>query len=111
MSRKFQNWEASILFAPKPNRYELRVSGQVSVLNPGEHATLRRRVPQGINPDILMLDLFMVPVSGDSTKPGAWTNPTYSEDVPNNSKLKFVEIYEDRSLVQRIEVEHPKKGP
>lgn len=42
------------------------VGGEVLVSNPGIEALLYYRVPQGINPKILMLDLVLI------QRPGAW---------------------------------------
>jgi hypothetical protein len=42
------------------------VSGNVLVGNPGIEAVLRYRIPQGINPKILMLNLVLI------QRPGVW---------------------------------------
>jgi hypothetical protein len=42
------------------------IAGNVLVANPGIEALLRYRIPQGINPKILMLDLVLI------QRPGIW---------------------------------------
>jgi hypothetical protein len=49
---------------PKPD--ELHVIGEITVGNPGIAAVLRKRIPQGINPRILLLDLHLM------QQPGMW---------------------------------------
>lgn len=81
---KTSSWYAwNNLMPPKPD--DFHVIGQVEVPNPGVEALLSERVPQGINPKILLLDLVLL------QKPGVWpriittkearfdkTNVTYS---------------------------------
>jgi hypothetical protein len=60
-----QDWYAWIdTTPPKPD--ELHVIGEVKVANPGIYAVLRKTVPQGFNPRILLLDLLLI------QKPGIW---------------------------------------
>jgi len=60
-----QNWHAWINKMPPPPD-ELHVRGQVTVPNPGVDVFLYKKVPQGINPSILLLDLVLV------QRPGIW---------------------------------------
>jgi len=60
-----ENWLAWLDFMP-PGPRCLHVFGEVVVGNLGIDAVLRRKVPQGFNPAILMLDLSLV------QKPGIW---------------------------------------
>jgi hypothetical protein len=60
-----QDWYAWIDTTP-PQPDELHVIGEIKVGNPGIYAVLRKRVPQGINPRILLLDLHLI------QKPGIW---------------------------------------
>jgi hypothetical protein len=58
-----QDWYAWIdTTPPKPD--ELHVIGEITVGNPGIYAVLLKRVPQGINPRILLLDLHLMQKSG-----------------------------------------------
>lgn len=60
-----ENWTAWINKMPPPPD-ELHVRGEVIVGNPGVDVYLFKTVPQGINPDILLLDLVLV------QQPGIW---------------------------------------
>ena len=56
-------WTATLL--PEPNdRNRLRVHGECTFPTPGYKSELKRREPQGINPQILMLDHIVVPPTG-----------------------------------------------
>lgn len=59
------NWYAWIdLMPPPPNHFH--VVGDVMVANPGVDVFLTPKVPQGINPTILLLDLILI------QRPGFW---------------------------------------
>jgi hypothetical protein len=60
-----KNWYAWINKMPPPPD-EFHVVGEVQVSNPGVEVVLTPRVPQGINPRILLLDLVLV------QRPGIW---------------------------------------
>ncbi|HJU40844.1 MAG TPA: hypothetical protein VJ724_14835, partial [Tahibacter sp.] len=60
-----RNWYAWINKMPPPPD-DFHVVGEVEVPNPGIEALLTVRSPQGINPDILLLDLHLF------QKPGVW---------------------------------------
>jgi hypothetical protein len=60
-----RDWYAWLdLMPPTPDH--LHVTGEVWVANPGIDAVLRPHEPQGINPRILLLDLWLC------QKPGVW---------------------------------------
>jgi len=60
-----QDWYAWLnTMPPKPD--DLHVIGEITVGNPGIYALLRKKVPQEINPRILLLDLHLI------QKPGIW---------------------------------------
>ena len=75
-------WHAWINQMP-PGPKSIHVVGDILVSNPGVEAILTMRQPQGINPDILMLDLSLV------QKPGVWPQ------VVTNAQARF-----DRVLLQ-----------
>ncbi len=60
-----QDWYAWINFMPPPPE-EFHVVGEVYVPNPGVDPLLTPRRPQGINPSILLMDLYLY------QKPGVW---------------------------------------
>ena len=60
-----RDWYAWInLMLPQPN--EFHFVGEVYVSNPGVEPFLTSKEPQGINPEILLLDLYLF------QKPGVW---------------------------------------
>ncbi len=61
-SRNCHAWDN--VMPPPPNSFH--VTGEVYVPNPGVVPILTPRVPQGISPAILLLDLILI------QKPGAW---------------------------------------
>jgi hypothetical protein len=79
---KTQNWYAWInKMPPQPNKFHIR--GDVEVSNPGVEVALHKRQPQGINPAIIILDLFLI------QRPGTWPalvtlkTAAYEEVGPN----------------------------
>ena len=52
-------WYARINMMPPPPD-DFHVIGEVEVANPGVKAELTKRIPQGINQKILLLDLHLV---------------------------------------------------
>jgi hypothetical protein len=57
------DWTATFFPEPSgPNR--LKVHGECTFPTPGYKVELKRREPQGINPQILMLDHIVVPPTG-----------------------------------------------
>lgn len=53
------------------------VGGEVLVANPGVEAMLYYRVPQGINPKILMLDLVLIQRPGNWASVQTWVPAKY----------------------------------
>ena len=64
-----------------PGPHHFYVRARVQVPTPGYHAYLKKAVPQGINPAILILDVVVTPL------PGIW--PQHVADVDAN--------YDDRN--------------
>ncbi|MEP3477832.1 MAG: hypothetical protein ABJZ55_01165 [Fuerstiella sp.] len=85
---------------PKPDRFH--VVGEVQVPNPGVDVLLSPRVPQGINPKILLLDLHL------NQRPGIWPQivvwkPVRYEKI--NVDYESVEIFYDGVSTIQIPVE------
>ncbi|AZD80088.1 hypothetical protein [Pseudomonas chlororaphis] len=97
------NWHAWLdTIPPKPD--ELHVVGDVEVANPGVKAYLTVRVPQGINPAILMLDLHLY------QRPGQWiqvitcTQVRFTRVLPPNSVLySAIEIFHNGERIAYID--------
>ncbi len=60
-----KDWHAWLNTMP-PRPDDFHVVGDVQIPNPGVEANLTMRQPQGINPQILLLDLHLI------QKPGLW---------------------------------------
>lgn len=93
-----RDWYAwNNLMPPKPD--DFHVVGEVQVGNPGIFAMLCPREPQGINPEILLLNLILV------QRPGLWTQvvtwvPAQYDKILLNSVYKSVDIFcEDKKIV------------
>jgi len=88
---------------PPPD--ELHVVGQVVVANPGVDVELVEKVPQGINPSILMLDLHR------HQRPGMWpqvlaVKPVRYDRVlpPRHPHYTYVDVFENGKRIQHLKV-------
>lgn len=86
-------WHAWLDTMP-PAPEHLHVVGEVIVSNPGVRALLTMRYPQGINPAILILDLFLI------QEPGIWSTvmcdaqPRFDRVMPSDfARYQSVEVY------------------
>ena len=71
---KTSNWYAwNNLMPPPPPSFH--VIGEVEVPNPGVDAFLFEHVPQGINPQIILLDLVLI------QRPGIWPQHVVRKQV------------------------------
>jgi hypothetical protein len=68
---------------PKPN--DFRVTGEVQVGNPGTYALLCKKEPQGINPAILLLDLYLVQQPGIWPAVVTWVPARYDEVITGDA--------------------------
>lgn len=96
-----KNWHAWIdTMPPGPNK--LHVVGDVEVGNPGIDTVLTEKVPQGINPAILLLDLHLV------QRPGVWPQVVTCKQAhfdrvlaPGAPRYTNVDVFaEGRSIAQ-----------
>ncbi|MDJ0616240.1 MAG: hypothetical protein QNJ63_05700 [Calothrix sp. MO_192.B10] len=98
-----RDWYAwNNLMPPKPD--DFHVVGEVEVGNPGIVAKLYPRVPQGINPEILLMNLVLI------QQPGIWPQivtwiPARYDKVIMNSMYKRVNIFCEDNIIADIEVE------
>lgn len=101
-----RNWYAWLdTMPPKPDH--LYATGQVQVPNPGVHALLRRKEPQGINPEILLLDLFLIQNPGLWPQIVTWVPARYEEVVAGNEAYTYkeVSIFCGEEIIAQIPVE------
>ena len=90
------------LMPPGPATFH--VVGQVQVPNPGVVAYLQYKTPQGINPQILLLDLVLVQQPGIWPQVISWAEARYDR-VGIELKYSNVNIFCDGELIQDIKVE------
>ncbi|MBC3809862.1 hypothetical protein [Undibacterium aquatile] len=103
MAIQCRDWHAWLnTMPPKPD--DFHVAGDVVVGNPGVEAIFTMREPQGINPTILILDLYL------NQKPGNWPQvmtcaPAKFSRVmpPNSTSYQAVEIYSQGQKVGFID--------
>ncbi len=100
--RKTKNWYAWFnKMPPKPG--DLHVIGEMEVPNSGVYAVLTKRQPQGINPQILLLDLLLI------QKPGIWPQVTTSvqaryDEVAVGGDYKEVNVLCSGDVITRISI-------
>lgn len=97
---KTKDWYAwNNLMPPPPDSFH--TIGEVCVPNPGVQAMLYPREPQGINPNILMLDLFLWQESGVWTLGQTWKGLKYEKI---NQTYEVVEVHYNNEKIAEIEV-------
>lgn len=99
-----RDWYAwNNLMPPKPD--DFHIVGEVQVGNPGIVAKLYPREPQGINPDILLMNLILV------QQPGIWPQfltwvPVRYDKIIMNSTYTSVNIFCGDDSIANIQVEN-----
>ena len=98
-----RNWHAwNNQMPPKPD--DFHIVGEVDVPNPGVDVELMARVPQGINPGIILVDMIFV------QRPGNWpqiitTKQFRFDRVLVNSNYHEAHVFMATKLVVKIPVE------
>ena len=87
-----QDWVAFIDRRPPPWDDPLHVSGEVLVPNLGANPLLAPREPQGIDHEVLLLDLFLC------QEPGAWPQvlvwkPVRYDKVIGETRYRQVQVF------------------
>ncbi|WP_156955637.1 hypothetical protein [Solidesulfovibrio alcoholivorans] len=102
-----RNWSAWIDVMPMSNR-TLYVTGEMMLKLIGVRPVLSKRVPQGINDTIRILDLALKPLgpSAENDAPSdRWVPCRYEEDLESaETTCKVVSIYYEDKLIADIEV-------
>lgn len=97
-----RNWYAWLnVMPPKPD--DFHVVGEVRVGNPGIYALLRKKEPQGINPAILLLDLFLIQKSGIWSQVITWVPARY-DDIITSDRYTEVNIFCHDEVIARMPV-------
>ncbi|MGH1539579.1 MAG: hypothetical protein ACRBHB_04095 [Arenicella sp.] len=100
-----RNWYAWLNeMPPKPD--DFHVTGEVYVANPGVKALLTVKEPQGINPDVLLLDLHLVQQPGMWPQMMTWAQARYDSVIcPGGVLYKQVEIFYENESIATMDVE------
>lgn len=101
---KTKEWYAWVnLMPPKPDDFHVR--GDVLVSNPGVDPILVPKEPQGINPRILMLELYLCQRSGIWPQVQVWKEGRYDKVLPQGGGYDKVEIYCGGKLIAEVDVD------
>jgi hypothetical protein len=97
------NWNAWLNIMPPPPD-DFHVTGHVTVPNPGVHALLVKRSPQGFNPAILLLDMYLI------QSPGVWpdvisTATARYDETPAIGRYTSVEVFHDGNSIANVDVQ------
>jgi len=93
-----KNWKATSFSGIAG--YELFVRGEANVGSLTVMPELEKRVPQGINPSILQLDLLN---AGDAT-PENFQTVEYNEKLSEEGQYQTVEIFHNGESIELIKV-------
>ena len=97
-----RDWYAwNNLMPPKPD--DFHVVGEVLVGNPGIQAVLTPKEPQGINPDILLLEMFLIQQPGIWPQVQTWVPARYDK-ILQNSTYKSVEVFCGDDVIATVPV-------
>ena len=100
-----KNWYAWDNVQPPPPS-SFHVTGEVFVPNPGVEVLLVPKVPQGINPAILLMDLILVQRSGVWPRVLTWKTVRYDLTYGSgNSGYTQVNVFCGDEIVADLEVE------
>ena len=99
---KTRDWFAWNNLMP-PGPFSFYVKGSVEVPNLGVIPKLIYKVPQGINPDILLLNLVLIQLPGKWLQKTDWVNVRY-DSVGIDLKYTDVNIFCGDDMIADIEV-------
>lgn len=102
--QKSEGWYAwNDRMPPPPDK--LLVVGNVQVANPGVVASLSKRVPQGINATILLLDLELTQKPGMWPQVVTWKPVRYEEVLEAGRAYGQVQVFCNDEVLQTLEVQ------
>lgn len=100
-----RDWYAWINLMPPPPD-DFHVIGEALVGNPGIRAHLCVRHPQGINPKILLLDLYLTQEPGMWPQVLTWTQARYDKVLsPGSQRYESVDVFYEGESIAQIKVE------
>ena len=97
-----RDWYAWLNLMPPPPD-DFHVIGEAYVPNPGVEALLVPRVPQGSNPAILLLDLYLVQLPGVWPQVFVWKTARYDKYNPG-MKYTQVQVFCGDEVIADIKV-------
>lgn len=100
-----KNWYAWMnLMPPKPD--DFHVVGEILASNPGILPILCLKEPQGVNPEILLLDLHLIQQPGMWPQVMTWVQARYDRILPPGGPMyKQVEIFHENKSIAQVPVE------
>ena len=98
-----KDWHAWINTMPG-GPHTAHVVGSIQVGNPGIYALLQKKIPQGINPAYLLLDLHLIQRPGIWPQHVVWVPANYTE-VLSGHDYQFVEIFSQNESIVKLEFE------
>ena len=101
-----RNWKANELPNLIGRNYKIHVTGDVEVTATNQTPKLSDRVPQGINPRILLLNLTIV-TSGVGGQIVFYRSVQYTK-ATSGDQYDEVDIFYRGKIIKRIKVDHPK---
>lgn len=91
---KFSAWEDHM---PGPSGPTLHVAGKVEITNGNQTPVLTEAVPQGINPEVLILDLS-IRTSGDGITLMDWKDVKFEKKVQKGQHTSVDIRWEGKSI-------------
>ena len=101
-----RNWKANELPNLIGRNYKIHVTGDVEVTATNQTPKLSDRVPQGINPRILLLNLTIV-TSGVGGQIVFYRSVQYTK-ATSGDQYDEVDIFYRGKIIKHIKVGHPK---
>lgn len=98
-----KDWYSWVNIMPPPPN-DFHVTGEVLVSNPGVQAILTPKVPQGINPSILFLELILIQRSGFWPAVETWVPARYDKIV-SGLPYSSVTIFSDGEAIAEVSVD------
>ncbi len=99
-----RDWYAWLNLMP-PGPCQLHVSGEIQVPNPGVDPLITPREPQGINPAVFLLDLYLVQRPGLWPDVLVWKQVRYDKVLPSKQEYSEVQIFCGDIVIATIPVQ------
>lgn len=99
---KTHGWEAWNNLMPGADK-TVHVVGKATTTSGGWKAVIAKRTPQGINPEILLLDLTITPPTGPTTQPVLDLDLRYSEKY-TSGKYTRAQVFCGKEFIADLQV-------